>query len=47
MKHDDAKQDKKLIAKAVHKHEKHMHPGKKLTNLKSGGKVFRGAGRKS
>jgi hypothetical protein len=30
---------KKGIAEAVHAHEKHMHPGQKLTKLKSGGGV--------
>ncbi|NBU93792.1 MAG: hypothetical protein EBS18_04480 [Actinobacteria bacterium] len=33
----DLKQDKKMIAKAVHKHESHMHPGKSMTKLKKGG----------
>ena len=28
---------KKGIAEAVHAHEKHMHPGKKLTKLSGGG----------
>ena len=35
----DLKQDKKMIASAVHKHEKAMHPGKKPTKLKAGGKT--------
>lgn len=35
----DMKQDKKLVAQAVHKHEKAQHPGKPLTKLKKGGKV--------
>ena len=35
----DLKQDKKMIAQAVHKHEKAQHPGKPLTKLKKGGKV--------
>ena len=33
----DLKQDKKMIAGAVHKHEKSMHPGKPMTTLKKGG----------
>ena len=33
----DLKQDKKMIAAAVHKHEKKMHPGKPMTKLKKGG----------
>ena len=38
-KHDkaDIKADKKMIASAVHKHEKRMHPGKAPTKLKKGG----------
>ena len=36
-KHDkaDIKADKKMIASAVHKHEKRMHPGKAPTDRKS------------
>ena len=34
---NDMKQDKKMIAKAVHKHESHMHPGKSMTKLRKGG----------
>ena len=33
----DLKQDKKMIAGAVHKHEKKLHPGKPMTNLAKGG----------
>jgi hypothetical protein len=33
----DLKQDKKMIAGAVHKHEKKMHPGKPMTKLGKGG----------
>lgn len=33
----DLKQDKKMVAAAVHKHERGMHPGKALTKLKAGG----------
>lgn len=33
----DLKQDKKMIASAVHKHEKKMHPGKPLTKMAAGG----------
>ncbi len=36
---DDIKQDKKMVASAVHKHEKKMHPGKPLTKLAKGGKT--------
>jgi len=35
----DLKQDKKMIAGAVHKHEKKMHPGKPMTKLAKGGKT--------
>lgn len=35
----DLKQDKKMVAGAVHKHEKAMHPGKPLTKLRAGGKT--------
>ncbi len=35
----DLKQDKKTAAKAVHKHEKAMHPGKPLTKMRAGGKT--------
>jgi hypothetical protein len=44
----DLKQDKKMIAGAVHKHEKSMHPGKPMTKLKKGGvtgKAMRSVGR--
>ena len=34
---EDLKQDKKMIASAVHKHEKKMHPGKAPTKLAKGG----------
>jgi hypothetical protein len=33
----DLKQDKKMIAAAVHKHEKSKHKGAPLTKLKKGG----------
>ena len=33
----DLKQDKKMVAKAVHKHEKKLHPGKPMTKLAKGG----------
>ena len=33
----DLKQDKKMIASAVHKHEKRMHQGMAPTKLKKGG----------
>lgn len=35
----DLKQDKKMVAGAVHKHEKAMHPGKPMTKLRAGGKT--------
>ena len=35
----DLAQDKKMIAGAVHKHEKAKHPGKPLTKLAKGGKT--------
>jgi hypothetical protein len=35
----DLKQDKKMIAGAVHKHEKRMHQGMKPTKLAKGGKT--------
>jgi hypothetical protein len=36
-KHSDVKMDKAVVRNAVHKHERKMHPGKKLTKLKHGG----------
>ena len=33
----DLKQDKKMIAGAVHKHEKKLPPGKPMTKLAKGG----------
>jgi hypothetical protein len=33
----DLKQDKKMIAGVVHKHEKKLHPGKPMTKLAKGG----------
>ena len=36
---NDKKQDKKMMAGAVHKHEKSMHPGKPMTKLAKGGKT--------
>jgi len=35
----DLAQDKKMVASAVHKHEKAMHPGKPMTKMKAGGKT--------
>ena len=35
----DIKQDKAMIAGAVHKHEKAKHKGKPLTKLAKGGKT--------
>lgn len=36
---EDAKQDKAMIAGAVHKHEANMHKGKPKTKLATGGSV--------
>jgi len=36
-KHSDVKMDKAMVKKAVHKHERNMHPGKKITKLSGGG----------
>jgi hypothetical protein len=36
--HEDVAMDKKIVKKAVHKHEAAMHPGKPMTKLKKGGK---------
>jgi hypothetical protein len=36
---NDMKQDKKMVAGAVHKHEKNMHQGMKPTKLAKGGKT--------
>lgn len=41
---DDMKQDKKMVAKAVHKHEKHLHKGDPETPMKKGGMVKRAHG---
>jgi hypothetical protein len=35
----DMTQDKKMVKSAIGKHEKNMHPGKKLTKLAKGGKT--------
>ena len=35
----DLAQDKKMVAGAVHKHEKALHPGKPLTKMRAGGKT--------
>lgn len=35
----DLKQDKKMMAGAVNKHEKRLHPGKPMTKLAKGGKT--------
>lgn len=37
--HTDEAEDKKMMAGYVHKHEKHDHPGTKLTKFKTGGAV--------
>ena len=36
---NDIKQDKAMVATAVHKHERGMHPGKPMTKLAKGGKT--------
>lgn len=41
----DLKQDKKMMASAIHKHERGMHPGKPMTKLAKGGGIkMRGTG---
>ena len=42
-KHDDIKEDKKLIKKAFGMHDKQEHPGKHtdLSKLKKGGKIHK------
>jgi hypothetical protein len=40
----DIKQDKAMIRTAVHKHEKSMHPGEKMTKLKKGGMIEKDTG---
>lgn len=35
----DLKQDKAMIDKEIHKHERSMHPGKPMTKLAKGGKT--------
>ena len=40
----DLSQDKKMMAKDVHKHEKAMHPGKPLTPMKKGGRACMAGG---
>lgn len=37
VKHSDVQMDKSMMKKAVHKHERSMHPGKPLTKLRRGG----------
>ena len=37
MKHEDVKMDKKLMQKAVNKHEGRLHKGQPMTKLASGG----------
>ena len=45
MNKSDLKQDKKMVASAVHKHESAMHPGKPKTKLAKGGGIkMRGTG---
>jgi hypothetical protein len=42
----DIAQDKAMVRTAVHKHEKSMHPGEKMTKLKKGGVVEKATGEK-
>jgi hypothetical protein len=35
----DLKQDKAMIDKEIHKHERNMHPGKPMTKFAKGGKT--------
>lgn len=42
--HGDAAEDKKMIAKMVHKHEKKDHPGTKMTTFCAGGMAKRAMG---
>lgn len=42
---EDERQDEHDIARGVHAHESHLHPGKPKTKLKSGGEVEGHAGR--
>jgi hypothetical protein len=37
MKHEDVKMDKKMMQKAVNKHESRLHKGSTMTKLASGG----------
>ena len=37
MKHEDVKMDKKMMQKAVNKHEGRLHKGSTMTKLSSGG----------
>ena len=37
MKHEDVKMDKKMMQKAVNKHESRLHKGQPMTKLSSGG----------
>jgi hypothetical protein len=37
MKHEDVKMDKKMMQKAVNKHEGRLHKGSAMTKLASGG----------
>jgi len=43
VKKSDIKQDKAMIASAVHKHERNMHKGKKPTKLAAGGSASKRA----
>ena len=43
MKHEDVKMDKKMMQKAVNKHEGHLHKGQPMTKLAKGGAVYRKA----
>ena len=40
MKHEDVKMDKKMMQKAVNKHEGRLHKGASMTKLASGGMAY-------
>jgi hypothetical protein len=43
---EDEKDDKKLVREGVHAHERHDHPGEKLTKLRAGGEAEGHAGKR-
>jgi hypothetical protein len=40
MKHEDVKMDKKMMQKAVNKHESRLHKGASMTKLNMGGMAY-------